>query len=402
MPDNKTTHTAVIIPAAGSGQRMGLPIPKQFIELKGVPVLVRTVRCFLAESSINQIVIALPEEHIESTQKLLGDFLTSSELTKLTLVPGGDSRQESVLAGMNALSPETEIVLVHDGARPFVSSEIIRNCRQTAIEKGAAIVAIQVRDTIKQVDDNGRITATIDRRNLWQAQTPQAAKRELLDKAYELARSNKFQGTDEASLLEHADIPVMIVNGSDYNIKITRRDDLKIAEGILEDNKLMKIGHGFDAHRFEQDRQLILGGVTVPYELGLAGHSDADVLTHALIDALLGAMGEGDIGSHFPDNDPQYKNIDSLLLLKEVVGFMRNRELYLGNADITIICQRPRLAAFIPEMRTNIAQTCQVEPEAINIKATTTEKMGFTGREEGIAAHAVALLHSVVNPAIPD
>lgn len=373
---------------------MGLPVEKQFIPLRGVPVIVHSIRCFLKADDICPVVVALPAEHIETTEKLLRKFLLPNQLAKLILVPGGRTRQDSVLAGLRALPSETDVVLVHDGARPFVSQDIIERCLEETIRSGAAIAAIQVRDTIKHVDNKGVVKGTVDRVNLWQAQTPQAARRELLEKAYELARKRRFEGTDEASLLEHAGYPVSVVQGSEYNIKITRQDDLKIAEALLEENESMKIGHGFDAHRFGLGRQLILGGVTIPSDLGLEGHSDADVLTHALIDSLLGAMGEGDIGGHFPDKDPKYKGIRSLQLLQQVIEIMNSKEFSICNADITVICQRPKLAPYIQEMRGYIATACMVEPEAINIKATTTEMMGFTGRGEGIAAHAVVLLQS--------
>jgi 2-C-methyl-D-erythritol 4-phosphate cytidylyltransferase/2-C-methyl-D-erythritol 2,4-cyclodiphosphate synthase len=371
---------------------MGLPEPKQFVRLRGIPVLVRTVQCFLTAPDIDSIVIALPAERVESTRVLLHTFLSGDQLDRLVLVAGGKTRQDSVQAGLNALPPDTDIVLVHDGARPFVTPEIIQQCLDEAVRSGAAIAAVPVKDTIKRTGETGRITQTVDRGGLWQAQTPQAARLPLLRQAYEVARQEQFQGTDEASLLEKAGYAVSIVQGSEYNIKITRQNDLKIAERLLEESVLIKIGHGFDAHRFGLGRLLILGGVTISFDLGLEGHSDADVLTHALIDALLGAMGKGDIGGHFPDSDPQYKDISSLKLLEHVIGEMKAMHLSICNADITVICQRPKLSPFIAEMKDTIAVTCSISPDLVNIKATTTEMMGFTGRGEGIATHAVVLL----------
>ncbi|MDW7772385.1 MAG: 2-C-methyl-D-erythritol 4-phosphate cytidylyltransferase [Desulfobulbaceae bacterium] len=399
MSDPANTDAAVIIPAAGSGSRMELPLPKQFIRLGGEPILVRTIRCFLGVKDISRIVVAVSAEHVETTRIMLRTFLSQDLPAKLMLISGGRTRQDSVLAGLRALPAGTGIVLVHDGARPFVSREVIKRCLDEAVRSGTAIAAVPVRDTIKHVDQNGLVRETVDRRDLWQAQTPQAARRELLDQAYELALEIGYQGTDEASLLEHAGYPVTVVRGSEYNIKITLPDDLKIAEGLLEDDTLMKIGHGFDAHRFGHGRQLILGGVIIPFDLGLEGHSDADVVTHALIDALLGAMGEGDIGRHFPDKDPQYKNISSLKLLEQVTAIMKSRKLSICNADLTVVCQRPRLMRYIEEMRGKIAAACNLEANLINIKATSTEMMGFTGRGEGIAAHAVVLLQSVPDEA---
>jgi 2-C-methyl-D-erythritol 4-phosphate cytidylyltransferase/2-C-methyl-D-erythritol 2,4-cyclodiphosphate synthase len=218
----------------------------------------------------------------------------------------------------------------------------------------------------------------------------------LLERAYEYAEATEFIGTDEASLLEHAGVSVSVVMGSEKNIKITRPEDLRIAAALLQDYRekgdAMRIGHGFDAHRLVEGRKLILGGVDIPYELGLAGHSDADVLVHALMDALLGALGAGDIGRHFPDTDEQYRGADSLKLLERVMELVAARKMRLVNADITVVCQQPKLAPHLATMQGNLAAVCGASPEQINIKATTTEKMGYTGRGEGIAVHAVVLL----------
>jgi 2-C-methyl-D-erythritol 4-phosphate cytidylyltransferase/2-C-methyl-D-erythritol 2,4-cyclodiphosphate synthase len=389
------TGAAAIIAAGGSGSRMGGAMPKQFMTLHGMPVLALTVSRFLQVDALRTIVVAVPAEHREAAAALLRDFLPAGNSTRLVLVNGGETRQESVRAGLAALPPETATVLVHDGARPFVTAEIIERCLRATEQEGAAIAALPVRDTLKQAGADQLVCATVDRRGLWQAQTPQGARVELLRQAYSLADQDGFQGTDEASLLEHAGIPVTIVEGSTHNFKITRPDDLALAAGLTQEKQMLKIGHGFDAHRLVPGRPLILGGVHIPFALGLAGHSDADTLTHALIDALLGAMGAGDIGRHFPDSDPHYKNISSLLLLAETASLLKNKNLGLGNADITVICQQPRLAPHIAAMRENLAQACAVSPARLNIKATTTEQMGYTGRGEGIAAHAVVLLHTL-------
>jgi 2-C-methyl-D-erythritol 4-phosphate cytidylyltransferase/2-C-methyl-D-erythritol 2,4-cyclodiphosphate synthase len=262
------------------------------------------------------------------------------------------------------------------------------------MQSGAVIAAIPVKDTLKRAGEFGMIEETVDRTGLWQAQTPQAAQRELLERAFAQAAQNQFTGTDEASLLEAAGIPVRMVEGSERNLKITRPSDLEVAATLLREEVNMKIGHGFDAHRLVAGRKLILGGVIIPFDLGLDGHSDADVVAHALIDGLLGALGAGDIGRHFPDTDPRYQGIDSLLLLTQVRQLADAQGYRLGNADITIVCQRPKLAPYLEQMQANLARCCQVPPSAVNIKATTTEKMGYTGRGEGIAAHAVVLLRS--------
>lgn len=388
------THIAAIIPAGGLGNRMGLPFPKQFYELHGVPVLVLTIRAIAKVQSIKQIIVVCPAAYKAQTQDLIHHY----SLPVTALVTGGATRQDSVMAGLAVLDKKTEVVLVHDGARPLVSPEIIKNCIDAILSRGAAIAAIEVKDTLKSVAHDRLIAKTIDRNNLWQAQTPQGARTELLVQAFTRAENEGFQGTDEASLLEFCTIPVAIVNGSDTNIKITRPEDIPMAEALLMNQQeshpqsRIKIGHGYDAHQLVAGRPLVLGGVTIPHHKGLAGHSDADVLTHAFCDAILGALGKGDIGRHFPDSDQQYKGITSLKLLQKTAALLRENNYQLVNADITVIAQSPKLASYLFEMTTNLAKTCTVKPESINIKATTTEKMGFAGREEGIEAHAVVLL----------
>jgi 2-C-methyl-D-erythritol 4-phosphate cytidylyltransferase / 2-C-methyl-D-erythritol 2,4-cyclodiphosphate synthase len=383
---------AAVIPAAGSGVRCGSALPKQFVALAGKPVLVRSIAPFLEVKEIGIVVAAVPGDRRETAAAMLAAFFSPEERQRILVIDGGPTRQESVRAGLSALPAETEVVLVHDGARPFVTPAIIERCLKGALLRGAAIAAVPVRDTLKLAGPDRTVLRTVGRDNLWQAQTPQAARIDLLRRAYEVADKDGFAGTDEALLLEHAGIVVSIVEGSELNFKITRPDDLFLAAGLAREETTVRIGHGFDAHRFTGGRPFIMGGVTIPYDSGLEGHSDADVLTHALIDAFLGALGVGDIGRHFPDTDMRYRNISSLLLLKEVVGMAAQAGMSLLNADLTIICQRPKLAPFIGAMRKNLAEACAVGLNAINVKATTTEKMGFTGRGEGAAAHAVVLL----------
>jgi 2-C-methyl-D-erythritol 4-phosphate cytidylyltransferase / 2-C-methyl-D-erythritol 2,4-cyclodiphosphate synthase len=385
-----TPSAAVIIPAAGFGTRMNLDHPKQFHLLAGVPILVRTVNAFKEIDYIKRIVVVVPAAMIDRTQALLAG--SGFKAPELTIVAGGRRRQDSVKAGFDALDDTTEIVLVHDGARPLVSREIIGRCYQAVLAAGAAIAAVPVKDTLKKADHNGHVIGTVDRATLWQAQTPQAAKRTLLDQAF---RTNgDADVTDESSLLEQAGIPVIMVEGAESNIKITRPEDLIVAEKILGRRPVpaLRIGHGYDAHRFAENRALVLGGVTVPHSHGLAGHSDADVLTHALCDAILGALGAGDIGKHFPDSDGAFAGISSITLLDQVIGLAEAQGYVVVNADVTLVCQTPRLAPFLGEMKEILGRSCRVAPEVINIKATTTEGMGFTGRKEGIGCHAVVLL----------
>ncbi len=396
MPDN--THplppAGVVIPAGGFGLRFGASCPKQFLELAGLPILVRTCRTFLDLESIRWLAVAAPADYLQHAIDLLRLRLAPDYMARTLFTVGGVTRQDSVRAGLNALPAEIELVLVHDAARPLVDQAIILRCLHGAARLGAVIAATPVKDTLKKVSDSGVIRETVDRTSLWQAQTPQAARRLLLERAFAEADRNQFIGTDEASLLEAAGIPVQVVEGGERNFKITRPEDLQLAAALLTEEQEMKIGHGFDAHRLASGRKLILGGVEVEFELGLDGHSDADVVVHALIDGLLGALGAGDIGRHFPDSDPRYKGIDSLLLLEHTQQLVEAQGYVLGNADLTIVCQRPKLAPHLAGMQINLARCCKVAPAAVNIKATTTEKMGYTGRGEGIAAHAVVLLRS--------
>lgn len=382
---------AAIITAGGIGRRMGGTTPKQFLSLNGIPILARTISAFQQACCFQSIVLTVPADHLDTAANLLKAHGFTSTCQ---LVVGGESRQDSVRAGLNALPREIELVVIHDGVRPLVAQKIIRDCLQAASLHGAAIAAIPIKDTIKE-ETCGVVKQTVDRSNLWRAQTPQAARVALLREAYMQAEQDHFSGTDEASLLERVGYPITIVTGSETNLKITTPEDMIMADALLASKSdpmaAFKIGHGYDAHRLVAGRALILGGVTIPHPLGLLGHSDADVLTHALCDALLGAIGEGDLGRHFPDSDQKYKGIDSLQLLAQVIALAASHGYALNNADITVIAQRPKLASFIPQMQKNLAAACQVLSSSINVKATTTETMGFTGREEGISCHAVVM-----------
>jgi 2-C-methyl-D-erythritol 4-phosphate cytidylyltransferase/2-C-methyl-D-erythritol 2,4-cyclodiphosphate synthase len=385
-----TPSVAAIIPAAGNGTRMKLNHPKQYHHIAGAPLLVHTVRTFVNHPAIRQTVVVVPAEWLKKTQEMLTEF--GLDDPSLTITAGGRRRQDSVLCGLQMLEQRTDIVLVHDGARPLISPALIDRCWKAAELHGAAIAAIPVKDTLKRGGEGNLVTGTVDRKELWQAQTPQAAKIALLLKAYDAAKD--MDVTDESMLLECAHIPVTLVEGEETNLKITRPEDLPLAEKIMQQSSQpqFRIGHGFDAHRLVAERKLVLGGVTVPHTLGLAGHSDADVLTHALCDAILGALGAGDIGSHFPDSDASFKNIYSINLLDQVIALAERQGYRIGNIDVTVVCQQPKLAPHLPAMKEILARSCNTDLSAINLKATTTEKMGYTGRGEGISCHAVALL----------
>ena len=273
-------------------------------------------------------------------------------------------------------------MLVHDAARPFVTEDVVQEVIRGAFDRGAAVPCVAVKDSLRE--NEGERSRCVDRSRFFAVQTPQGFRKELLDEAYEKACKDGFSGTDDASLVERLGYNVEIVDGDYDNIKITTKEDLPMEN---------RIGTGFDVHRLVEGRKLILGGVEIPYEKGLDGHSDADVLIHALMDALLGAAAMGDIGRHFPDTDDAYKGISSMKLLDRVNNILAENMYSIGNADITVIAQKPKLSPYIEKMRENVADVLGIGKDLINIKATTTEKLGFTGRGEGIAAEAVCSIY---------
>ena len=301
-----------------------------------------------------------------------------------TVVQGGATRADSVHNGLAVA--KGQLVAIHDAARPFASEEVITQVLQAAAKTGAAAPAVPVKDTIKVADKDGKVVTTPDRATLYAVQTPQCFDRALYLQALEAVSGEKASlVTDDCSLFELAGLPVTLTAGDYANLKITTKED-------LQKENTMRIGHGYDVHRLVEDRKLILGGVEVPYEKGLLGHSDADVLLHAVMDAVLGAAALGDIGQHFPDTDPAYKGADSLALTREVAKIIAAHGYKVGNIDATILCQRPKLAPHIPAMRKNIADAFGLPLDAVSVKATTEEHLGFTGEGLGIAAHAVALI----------
>lgn len=386
---------AVVIAAAGSSSRMGEGIDKQFVLLNGFPVLGRTINCFRHLPQIRQILITVSAANFHRVT----DFIQTMRLeVPWQIVIGGAERQQSVYNALQELEPEIELVLVHDGARPFVSAETIRETMESAMEHGAAILAVPVKDTIKSAGTDGRVDKTLERSCLWQIQTPQAFRRDLLLAAHAKAAGAGYLATDDASLVEWIGAEVRIVKGSYYNFKITTPEDLLLAQAVAEEKGMLfmqRVGLGYDVHQLVAERPLILGGVEVPYEKGLAGHSDADVLLHAIADALLGAAGMGDIGQHFPDSDPKYKGISSQILLQEVAQKIKAAGWRTSNVDAVVAAQEPKLASFIPQMNRTIAALLAIESDRVNVKATTTEKLGFVGRKEGIAAQAVVLIEFV-------
>lgn len=383
---------AAIIAAAGSSSRMGAGIDKQFVPVGGKPLLWHSLRQFAELPGVRQILVTVSAANADRVAQLVkatvGDI-------PWQVVRGGSERQFSVLNALRQLEPSVDIVLVHDGARPFAEPAAIRQSVETAVRFGAAVVAVPVKDTIKVADETLTVKQTLDRSTLWQIQTPQTFRRELLLAAHERAATAGVVATDDAALVEWAGGTVRLVRGSYHNFKVTTPEDLVLAEAVAAtkgERNMPRVGIGYDVHRFVAGCSLMLGGVRVPHEFGLEGHSDADVLLHAISDALLGAAGLGDIGRHFPDTDPKYKGISSLILLAEVRDKLRSGGLTVYNVDAVIEAQEPKMAPFISAMNARIAETLEIDNGRVNVKATTTERLGFVGRKEGIAAQAVVLV----------
>ncbi len=380
MYENK--KIAVIIAAAGKGTRVGGPIPKQYLTIGGEPVILKTLRAFESLDEVDYIFIVANEEYMDHCGRLVAD----NGLQKIKgIVMGGAQRQESVynaLQEVNRICPGVSYVLIHDAARPFVSEQVVRNVIKATADKGAAVACVAMKNSIRQMD--GAASRGVDRTEYCVVQTPQGFRKADLIEAHEKALREGLHAADDAMLVELAGFPVEVVDGDYQNIKITTREDLPTEN---------RTGIGFDVHALTAGRRLILGGVDIPFERGLDGHSDADVLVHALMDALLGAAGLGDIGRHFPDTDDAYKGISSMLMLEQVCDLLAENFYSIANADMTIMAQRPKLAGYIEEMRANIAEVLGISKGRVNIKATTTERLGFVGREEGIAAEAICLLY---------
>ena len=380
----------VIIAAAGAGKRMGMGKNKIFLELNGIPIIARSCAALASCAEIGELLIAAAPDEVGIVDNILQAYPPGKPWRT---VAGGGERQYSIANALEVMRPETEIVLVHDAARPLIQAQEIRQVIAAARYHKAAGVAVPVKDTIKEVNTQQFAVATPPRQMLWAMQTPQAFDGALLRRAYSQAAVEGFLGTDDASLVERLGIQVKLVCGSYSNIKITNPEDMVIAKALLEKGvNTMRIGIGYDVHRLVEGRKLIMGGVEVPHTVGLDGHSDADVLLHVIKDALLGAAALGDIGRHFPDTDMQYKGVSSLKLLARVRELLTEKGFQTHNIDATIMAEKPKLAPYIPQMSATIATTLGISIDQVNIKATTSEGLGFIGRQEGIAAQAVVTI----------
>lgn len=379
MPQNQLPQVTAIIVAAGASRRMGFD--KLSYRLPdGQTVLEKSCAALAAHPAVTQLVL------VAGANRETCERIAQRCPKPCVVVAGGETRADSVRHGLEVASGE--LVAIHDAARPFVSQAVITAALQAAAQTGAAAPAVPVKDTIKVADADGRVQNTPDRATLYAVQTPQCFSRKLYLEALERVTGEKAHlVTDDCSLFELADFPVTLTQGDYENYKITTKED-------LQKEKTMRIGHGYDVHCLVEGRKLILGGVDIPYEKGLLGHSDADVLLHAIMDAVLGAAALGDIGKHFPDTDPAYKGADSLALTRAVAKLIAEHGYTVGNIDATILCQAPKLAPHIAAMRQNIADAFGIPLDAVSVKATTEEHLGFTGEGLGIAAHAVALLEN--------
>ena len=377
--------TAIIL-AGGCGSRMDSSITKQQMNILGESVLFRSVKAFEESDVVDSIVVVCRADEIGWACEELKLF---SKLC--AIVPGGKTIAESAKSGFAAIPESTTFVAIHDAARCLVTKENINAVAEAAFAYGAATAATAVTDTVKQVGADGFVNKTLPRGELMLAQTPQIFSRKLYETALQ-ASNGDDSITDDNMMVELTGAKVYPVDTGKQNIKITTTDDIAYAEFVLERRGNMseiRIGHGYDVHRLVSDRKLILGGVDIPHEKGLLGHSDADVLVHAIMDAMLGACALGDIGRHFPDNDEKYRGISSLELLKNVNALIKKNGFSVVNIDVTIVIQQPKIASHIGDMINNICENLGIEQGRVNIKATTEEKLGFTGSMEGVSAHAV-------------
>jgi len=439
-------HVTAIIAAGGRGQRFGASEPKQLLTVGGRPILERSVTAFLSHPSVDEVVVALPQELVDNPPAYL-----RARAKPLRLVAGGARRQDSVANAFRAAASESDVIVIHDAARPFASADLIARTIAAAVESGAALAALPARDTVKQAalvlreaqdERDGRpltlspelvegskgelvVAQTLPRESIFLAQTPQAFRRSVLADALKLADD----ATDEAALAERAGHRVRLVEGEASNIKITTPDDLVLAEAIAQAGthdaiaraadrsakafalresergsvsseregfsravRTGRAGTGYDLHRLVPGRPLILGGVTIPSEVGALGHSDADVVCHAITDAILGAAGHGDIGRHFPDADPRWKDASSLDLLARAAQMVAALGFEVGNVDVTVVLEKPKIRDHVDAMRQAVATALGVDVARVSIKGKTNEGVDAIGRGEAIAAHAVALL----------
>jgi 2-C-methyl-D-erythritol 4-phosphate cytidylyltransferase/2-C-methyl-D-erythritol 2,4-cyclodiphosphate synthase len=394
---------AALIVAAGRGSRAGEGAPKQYRDLQGHSVLAWTLTGFLSHPGVSRTLVVIHPDDLDLYEASTAAFAPLSPAL-LPCVYGGATRQDSVRNGLEALaSSSPEIVLVHDAARPFASPELIDRAITAARRQGAAVPGTPVTDTIKVIGSRSEVVSTPDRANLKAVQTPQAFRFPLLLDAHRKAEAAGLHDfTDDGALAEWAGLPVHVFEGESGNIKLTHPADFLEAERRLKGSPMTyitRLGTGFDVHAFGDGDHIWLGGIKVPHDRGVIAHSDGDVILHALTDALLGALADGDIGTHFPPSDPQWRGASSDRFLAHAIGLVQKRGGIVDHLDATLLCEKPRLGPHREAMRQRIAEIAELRIDQVSLKATTTEKLGFTGRSEGIAAQAAATIRlPEVNP----
>jgi len=381
-------HVTAIIAAAGAGRRLGAGVPKQLLEIQGRSILQHSVDAFLGHDRVSEVIVVLPGAMAAAPPEWM-----ASAAPRVRVVAGGARRQDSVANAFDSVDARSEVVLVHDAARPFVTPDLISRSIDAAAAHGAAIVAVAVADTVKRVDGRGVVAETLPRETIYLAQTPQAFRRAVLGEAIALGRAGAA-ATDEAMLAEQAGHPVHVIPGDAANVKITTAADLEAARRDRS-RAAGRIGAGYDLHRLVEGRPLILGGVRVPSPVGALGHSDADVVCHAATDAVLGAAALGDIGRHFPDTDAEWKDASSVDLLRRAAAMAREAGFEVVNLDVVVVLERPKIAALLEPIREGVAGALGVTVDRVSVKGKTNEGVDAIGRGEAIAAHAVAMLRGV-------
>ncbi len=396
MSGKKITPWAIIL-AAGQGLRLANQtsgIPKQFLSYNNFPIYYHSARTFSHNARMQGIIFVLPKDHLEAEKSRLQELEKQHSLGLQWLcVAGGKRRQDSVYKGLLALPPHCTHVLIHDSARPFMSAKLVENVC-TGLEAGhmGVIPGLKLIDTIKYVENN-IITQTLDRSKLFAVQTPQGFERQILLNAHNQAREKGLDVTDDAALLEHCNHSVYMVEGESKNIKITEAEHMNLL--VDKTSPRPCSGFGYDVHRFGQGRPLKLGGVLMHGGMEVIAHSDGDVVLHALMDAILGLAGLGDIGQHFPDTDSDYDNVDSAILLHNVLQLILEKHIKITNIDVTIITQKPKVGPQRTAIAKNIAHLVNLPLERVNVKATTEEGLGFTGSGQGIKA--IALVNALAD-----
>jgi 2-C-methyl-D-erythritol 4-phosphate cytidylyltransferase/2-C-methyl-D-erythritol 2,4-cyclodiphosphate synthase len=385
-------RVSLIVVAAGRGARLGGAIPKQYQSCAGRPLICQTIEALTLAHEFAAATVVIHPDDRDLYDAAIARLAPDAARALTAPVFGGDTRQRSVRNGLEAqANAEPEIVLIHDGARPFASRELIARAIEAARRYGAAVPATPMTDTVKQIDGDSRIIATPERASLRAVQTPQAFRFDLILAAHRA--SARADLTDDAAVAEAAGHPVFVFAGDSDNVKVTTMPDLREAEARLSSNATeVRVGQGFDVHAFAPGDGVWLGGVLIPHDKKLEGHSDADVALHAIADAIYGALGEGDIGSHFPPSEARWRGADSSIFLAHAAERVRARGGILAHVDVTLICEAPKIGPYREAMRARIAEIAGIAVGRTGVKATTSEGLGFTGRREGIACLAMATI----------